>query len=504
MFDKNNCQFLFKLSNNDTWNFFVDSNKNLCYSSLNRKKQWSKPSIIKANIYPCFYADMDNNDSFHIIFQNLNGDIFYTLLNPRSTKTIQILKPKIPSSYNKHLRLIPLKDSIHFFYILHYKNSLILSHQILKNGSLSNPQILASSSSNISPYSVFVDSLGNISLYYCFFDGKFSQLGYKIYSPFESMWTKFSQVTNSNSNISLLDAIIDDNNITHVLYSEKSLNNYYYTNSTPSTFKCPITNAIYANLVILKNNLLIFWIHQTKIYFIQSQNNGISWSSPQEYRLNGEIFCVKFKSNNTKDFVLSNNIPASFLNGYTLASFNQLLFDQNNINSISTNDFKTIVLDSINLLKNKLESLQTDIFQLKSLYQNLDTKYSTLQKNYVLNKRSTPIPKMLNAETEYKNFVDELKKSYGDITPPPFSTHTTSCQYNSTYDTIQPPNKTLAAEHKSTSARIHSSNKLSSVNIHTNSTKTSLCTKNTRKYGIGYSKYRILPKTKTYSIKKRS
>ena len=431
MFDKNNSQFLFKLSNNDTWNFFVDSNKNLCYSYLNRKKQWSKPSIIKTNVHPSFYADMDTKDSFHIIFQNLNGDIFYTLLNSRSTKPKQILKAKTSSSYNKHLSLIPLKDSIHFFYILHYKNSLILSHQILKDARLSNPQILASSSQSLTPYSVLKDSFGNISLYYCFFDGKFFQLGYKIYSPFESMWTKFSQVTNSNSNISLLDAIIDQNNITHILYREKSPNNYYYyTNNNSSTVKCPINNTTSANLVILKNTIIIFFIDKTKIYFIKSHDNGLSWTNPQEYLISGEIFCTKFKSNNNKDFVLSNNIPATFLNGYTLASFNELLFDQNNVNSISTNDFKTIVLDSINLLKNKLESLQTDILQLKSLYQNLDSKYSILYKNYT--NKSRPKPKILDAESEYKNFVNELKKSYGNIKVPNYYTHTTSCKCKKT------------------------------------------------------------------------
>lgn len=432
MFDKNNSQFLFRLSNNDTWNFFVDNSKNLCYSSLNKKKFWNKPSIIKTDIYPSFYADMDNKDSFHLIFQNLHGDIFYTLINSKSIKTVQILKAKMPSTYNKHLHLIPLKDSVHFFYILHYKNSLILSHQILKNGTLSNPQILASSAKNLQPYSVFVDSVGNISLYYCFFDGKFSQLGYKIYSPFESMWTKFSQVTNSNSDVHLLDALVDHNNITHILYKEKSNNTYFYANSNPSTFKCPNINTSSAYLVIFKNTIFIFWIKKNIIHFIKSKNNGISWSDIQEYHMNAEIFCVKFKSNNSKDFIFSNNIPATFINGFTLASFNELTFDQSNVNSISANDFKTIVLDSLNILKNKFESLQSEVTHLKSLYQTLNTKYSTLQNKYTRVNSTSNKPEILDAETEYKKFLDELKKSYGNIKTQPFTTYKTYKQYKKT------------------------------------------------------------------------
>ncbi|MBP5426673.1 MAG: hypothetical protein J6Y29_02060 [Clostridiales bacterium] len=426
MFDRDNSQFLFKLFNNDTWNFFVDNNKNLCYSSLNKKKQWSKPTIIKTNIYPSFYADIDNKNSFHLIYQNIKGDIFYTLINSKSIKTIQILKSKTPSTYNKHLRLIPLNDSIHFFYILHYKNSLILSHQILKNATLSNPQILASSSKNLYPYSVFVDSLGNISLYYCFFDGKFYQLGYKIYSPFESMWTKFSQVTNSNSDIQLLDALVDNNNITHILYIEKKFNTIYYSNSNSSIFKCPIVNISDANLLILADTIFIFWIKKDIIHFIKSQDNGLSWSTINEYSMNGELSCVKFKSNAKKNHIFSNVIPATFLNGYTLVSFNELTLDHTNVSAISTNDFKTIVLDSLNLLKNKFESLNSEVSELKSMYKSLNAQYTNLKNNSIKNvpRLNLQQPSILDAETEYQNFLKELKNSYGHINTPNYSPYT--------------------------------------------------------------------------------
>ena len=143
MYNQDKKQFIFKLSNSESWNFFVDAKNNLCYSRLNKRKTWEKPNLIKKQVYPSFYADIDKKDTFHIIFQNLDGDIFYTFINSKTSKTIPILKSKNSLVYDKYLHLIPSSDSVHFFYVLHYKNSMILSHQIFKNATLSNPQILA-------------------------------------------------------------------------------------------------------------------------------------------------------------------------------------------------------------------------------------------------------------------------------------------------------------------------------------------------------------------------
>ena len=429
MYNQNKQQFIFKLSNSASWNFFVDDKNNLCYSCLNAKKEWSKPTIIRKQTYPSFYSDIDKKDNFHILFQDLNGNIFYTFINANNRKTIQILKSKTTSCYNKYLRLVPLSDSIHFFYVLQHKNSSILSHQILKNATLSSPQILASSTRNIYPYSVFSNSLENISLFYNFFDGEYFQLGYKTYSPFEGLWKKFSQITSSNSNIYLGDAFIDSNNISHVVYQEKTSNNthkLYYISIPNNNFK---KNFIHEqqhqfsniNLVYIKNSLIVFWVDNNNIYFTKSNDNISEWAKVAKYLPDNEIFSVKFKSNLSKDnsFFVSNSIPATFYNGYTLSSFGDISLNYINSNSISTNEFKTIVLDSINLLKAKIEALDYSVLQLKSLHKTLDDKYINL-KNVVnkMNQKSTisprnsATPKLIDTQSEYKNFYNELIKKY--------------------------------------------------------------------------------------------
>ena len=463
MYNQDKKQFIFKLSNSETWNFFVDAKNNLCYCRLNKKRTWEKPSLIKKQVYPSFYADIDKKDTLHIIFQNLDGDIFYTFINAKTSKTIQILKGKNSTSYNKHLYLIPSSDSVHFFYILHYKNSIILSHQMFKNATISNPQILASSSKNVYPYSVFSDTLGNIYLYYNFFDGKFFQLGYKVYSPFEALWTKFSQLTSLNCNVYLSDVIMDDNNITHVIYQEVNTSNscrlHYIkipSKAESSIAITPYTNISFSdvNLVYTKNSLIVFWIKNNVVHYTKSSNNGISWSEIDKFTLNNENFCVKFKSNTPKDAnsIISNSIPSTFKNGYTLASFNNVLLDYTAVSSISTNDFKTLVLDSLNLLKNKLETLNSEVTKLKSMYVNLNKKLSTLENksNFIVSptKNNLPsnTPTLLDAQTEYENFVSELKSNYNFDTNNNYNTskfNSTTPSFNKKYSTFLPKRKKL-------------------------------------------------------------
>ncbi len=412
MYNQDKQQFLLKSSTDDVFNFFVDSSNNLCYSSLNKKLVWSKPIVIKKQIHPCFYADIDSKDKIHIIFQNLDGDIFYTFINSRSIKTMQILKSKTSSSYNKYLRLIPSKDSVHFFYILHHKNSMILSHQILKHTTLSNPQIIASSSKNIYPYSVVSSDIGNIYLYYNFFDGKVFQLGYKIYSPFEAMWTKFSQITNSNSDILLLDALIDSSDFIHILYKEKINKNsykFYYAKLVDDKTKnvIPVIPASNPTLALLQKSLIIFGVKNNIIYFTRSDDSGLTWSNVEKCTMNNDFFCVGFSKSNSSTVM---KLPISFSNGYTIASFNNISLNLNNVSSISSNDFKTIVLESLNLLKNKFETLNQEVANLKLLYKKLEKKSA-----------STTTPKrldymnnnLLDTQAEYEKFLKELKSSYG-------------------------------------------------------------------------------------------
>ena len=425
-----------KSSADDTFNFFVDSKNNLCYSNLNKKGIWSRPSIIKKQIHPCFFADIDSNDKLHIISQNLNGDIFYTFINSKSIKTIQILKSKSSSSYNKHLYLIPSNDCVHFFYILHHKNSMILSHQILKNSTLSNPQIIASSSKNIYPYSVLSSDIGNIYLYYNFFDGKFFQLGYKIYSPFEAMWTKFSQITNSNSDVFLIDSLIDSSNTTHIIYKEKKSTNppkFFYARFSPNENfskiqinKIPESNP---SLTIFQKSVIIFGIKNNIIHFIKSDDLGLSWSNIEQCSINGDFFCVGFKSNLDHGLIISNRLPISFVNGYTIASFN-------NVSSISPNDFKTIVLDSLNILKNKFEKLNDEISNLKITCQNLESKLNK-KKSYNIDTSSLEKQNLLDTQSEYEKFVKELKASYNLDVNPNYNIH----KYSGNISKLPQPNK---------------------------------------------------------------
>ena len=135
-----------------------------------------------------------------------------------------------------------------------------------------------------------------------------------------------------------------------------------------------------------------------------------------------------------------------------LTNFNNVLLDHSAVSSISTNDFKTIVLDSLNLLKNKLETLDSEVSKLKSFYVNVDKKLANLDNKSSFISSAAPknspyaAATLLDAQTEYENFVSELKSNYkldinNDYKIPNFSNNTS--YFKKTPKTFLPKRKKL-------------------------------------------------------------
>jgi len=124
---------------------------------------------------------MDTEDRFHIMFQDNLGNIHYSLMDKDSIKTIPVLNSKMPTAYDKHLFLIPLRNNIHFFYVLRQESSPIFAYQNLNEDKISNPKVIDYVLENICPCSVITDGNHSIYAFYQSSDGKYQQLGYKKY-----------------------------------------------------------------------------------------------------------------------------------------------------------------------------------------------------------------------------------------------------------------------------------------------------------------------------------
>jgi NAD(P)H-hydrate epimerase len=67
LYNFENKHFIFKQSDGKLWNFFYDNKLGLCYCTLTTRNTWTEPVIIQKNVQPAFFADIDNEDTFHVV-----------------------------------------------------------------------------------------------------------------------------------------------------------------------------------------------------------------------------------------------------------------------------------------------------------------------------------------------------------------------------------------------------------------------------------------------------
>lgn len=350
MFNFHNRQYLFRQSVGNLWNFFCDSKQNLCYNTLTKRGMWSNPVVLHKNVYQYFYADMDQEEVFHLLFQDKDGNIQYSRLDGHSLKTVPILIAKIPSIYNKHLYLAPFNKSIHIFYVLQHENSFMLAAQILSGGKISNPRVIDYVSGSSLPCSILFDSSQNIYAFYQSYDGKYLQLGYKKFSFSQKHWSDFIPVTKDSGNCEYPHAMIDGSGIIHLCYQRRApkLFEMVYQQKAPDknlwTPEVIVHASIYSfeNASILQANgdIVVYWVREDVIYYNTGSQAGNNWSKAVKLNFSGgrPLQCLSYKSNSPRDRVVgtgsfrigeqspllpSGIYPGNLLNGLKLA-FNAL------------------------------------------------------------------------------------------------------------------------------------------------------------------------------------
>lgn len=386
-------QFIFKQTSGKVWSFFQDNKQSLCYSTLTKRNNWSEPVTVQRDLSHTFYVDMDYEDRFHILFQEKQGNIFYTLIDNGNINTIPVLNSKSPSVYDKHLSLIPVKKSIHVFFIINHDNEAILAHQSLAGGKVSAPKVIDYVYKNDYPYSVVCDKSGNIYLFYQVSDGKYSQLGFKKYIASQKNWGEFTPVTMFNGNCEFPRTVIDSNDIIHICY-QRQTDKYYelvYQQKLPDrnlwTGETVIHSSQYtftdSSVGLVNNKIIVYWVRDDIIYFSNSTDNSISWSKPARYNFvtGRQLVNVKYKSNDPieNERIIVKDIPGNFINGFKLAFYQESL----NVNSLSADDLKNILLEGFKTLKGNVEELEESNIVLKESMTNLEIAQQNLNKELV-------------------------------------------------------------------------------------------------------------------------
>jgi archaellum component FlaC len=309
MFNFHNRQYVFRQSNGELWNFYCDSRQNLCYNSLTRRGTWSNGSVLIKNVYHYFYADMDQDDTFHLIFQDSDGNINYSRLNGQSIKSVPLLNSKTPAVYNKQLFLAPFRNNVHFFYVLQHENSFMLAYQVLSNNKISNPRVIDYVSGSSLPCMVCYDKAQNLYVFYQSYDGKYLQLGYKKLSTTLKSWSEFTPITKYSGNCEYPHVSVDDSGIIHLCYQRRAPKFFemVYQQKTPDRNLWSAEEIVHSSVHSFENasilqesgNITVYWVREETIYYNSSSLAGNNWGKAARFNFTAgrQLQCLSYKSN---------------------------------------------------------------------------------------------------------------------------------------------------------------------------------------------------------------
>ncbi len=439
MYNINNQQFVYKQSSGKVFNFYFDEKLGLCYSNLSKRNTWGEPVVLQKNIHNNFFMEMDHGDNFHIIYQDLSGNIFYSHMSSGGNiKTIPVLGSKSVSAYNKYFSVVPIKEAVHFFYILKHNDSLMLVHQILAGGKAENPKVIDYVYENIRPYSVSEDNQGNIYTFYQSSDNKFYQLGYKKYTAIQRFWGEFIPITHTNADNEFPWTIIDEKNTIHLCYQRCSSKQYelVYQQKVPDrniwSDEKTIHTSSYpfheASIAYIASKLTIFWVRDDVIFYSSSNDYGSSWSKPSKHNsftAGRQLMCARFKTNAPAEYdqVTATRLPGSFLNGLKLAFYTSISdYERSNL---SAEELKNMIVDSLKLLRASIDELRDSDNSIIESNSKLSASIQSLERDFVkytvragsIESELKQFKQRLEKFDEYKDLLEELRMQKNNIKP---------------------------------------------------------------------------------------
>ena len=307
MFNLQNRQFVFRQPNGEVRSIFCDQRQNLCFNTLTRRGIWSSAAVLHKNVYQSFYADIYQDETCHILFQDNNGNIIYSRLDGQSLKSVTVLNSKVPTAYDKQFCIVPFKNQIYLFYVLQHDNSFMLAYQLLANSRMGTPKIVDYVSGSSVPCSIIYDSNENIYAFYQSYDGKYLQLGFKKFNTAQKHWSDFMPITKYQGNCEYPHALIDSIGIIHLCYQRRTpkLFEMVYQRKDPDknlwSPEIVVHSSVHsfekASILQAENRLVIFWVREDVIYYSDSSFTGEGWSKPSRYsnQYGRSLQCISYK-----------------------------------------------------------------------------------------------------------------------------------------------------------------------------------------------------------------
>jgi len=371
---------------------------------------------------------MDSKDKFHIIYQSIHGDIYYIRLDESSVVTLPVLNSRYPSLYNKYFEIIPIKNTIHFFYVLQHKNNLLLSHQILSDKEVQNPQAVGYISMMNLPYTAVADKSGNIYTFYqpavtgALHKNSSLQLGYSRFSTHHNLREEFISISTPGINTDYPSTAIDNSGLIHFSYQNLVSGRYdlVYRQKAPNSMEWSSEAIIHSSsnpfdnstIICIDDKVVVYWVKNDVIYYCYSSDKGNSWSKSGRYNfpVGRQLACISYGTNDFYEVnrISAGDIPGSFINGLKMAFYQDLLNTDNT--NTDKEGLRNLISDNIKSLSENIEDLSESNNSLNAEIQRINLFHKNILKE--LDKYSIRISFLENELKQIKSMAQHTFVSH--------------------------------------------------------------------------------------------
>lgn len=327
---KNNINnLIFRLKSGEFIKITKTDDNILKYQTYNSNGYLNNTTIktIKKDIIS-FSADIDSDDTLHIITIDSNGTLSYSILKENQIKNNILSRLNIKSNKYKDIKINVNNSGIDIFYLSNNyinKNIWTLYHlRATKKGWLKNNVISIFTCENCKNHSISYDKFNNIHLLYLDIKKNIKQINYMMYNSSLNKWLNHPKIlSNDKQNCYQPSLFIDTMDNLHALWLENNNCNYILKYKLLISINSYSNNWIKSNIndyncesqpIILENNknLYIMFKNNNQINQIVSNDSGKTWSESSPKKTFEDTLLLKFKSNYIKD---SHTVKSKYVYG---------------------------------------------------------------------------------------------------------------------------------------------------------------------------------------------
>lgn len=293
----NGIHYVVRFRNNEMWHFTSIKNQGIVLRKMGANGIWEEATTLIPNTHEDFSVKIDSLDHLHLICRTSKGEIQYMYYDG-STWSKQILSRYDPVRYLvRYPIIIPINDHIHVIFAIGttFNTGFWSLYHYYWNGHTwySTEITKLTSGYRLSPF--YLDmSDSHIHLVYRGLASSKYQIYYCRYHLEHSIWSSPENVTESTTDCNMPSLLIRSdklhltwtsltkNDLT-VKYKNKPIRNMNKADwSEEMDLSNPGSNAALPRLLWVDDKMWCIWNQADTLYGCYSQDEGMSWSIPED------------------------------------------------------------------------------------------------------------------------------------------------------------------------------------------------------------------------------